>query len=239
MPRHALTLVLTLVVAVTASSASAQEGVDWGGLMAGIAHGTAMDEAAQESVTAKRRRSASARTLPAPVARLTYAPSVEQRRKDLTQFVARSRKSDPQGAAALEKLFATQDIIAQINGQLVAYGFRPNDLGEAYAAWWLNSWLASRGQTDDPSKQQIAAVRTQAARAIAAIPAVGGADDAAKQQMAEAYLVQTALIGAHLEQAKGDPARLKRLAAAVNQGARRSGLNLEAMTLTDDGFVPD
>lgn len=233
-----LSYALALVAGSMASlPAAAQEGVDWSGLMAGIAHGTAMDEAAQESVTPKQRDSGRAITA-VPLARLTYAPSIEQRRRNLAQLVAKSRKHDPQGAAALERLFASQDVIGQINRQMITYGFRANDLGDAYAAWWLNAWLASRGRTDDPTRRQIAAVRAQAARAIASLPHVVNASDAVKQEVAEAYLVQTALIGANTEQAKGDPARLKRVGAAVRQGAQASGLDLGSMELTDNGFIP-
>lgn len=238
MLRQALICAMTLAIALMSSSAaSAQDGVDWGGLMAGIAHGTAMDEAAQDSVSS-RQSVARGQTSAATAPRLTYRPSMDQRRKNLAQFVAKSRKVDPQGAAALDRLFASQDVIGQINRQLAAYGFRANDLGDAYAAWWLNSWLASQGRSDDPSPRQIAAVRRQAASAIGALPQVAGADETVKQQLAEAYLVQTALIGAHLEQARGDPAQLRRLAAAVRQGALKSGLDLDAMKLTDEGFVP-
>lgn len=229
--------VLTLVAgSIVPLPAAAQEGVDWGGLMAGIAHGTAMDEAAQESV-AKEQRGGERTTTAAPLARLTYAPSIERRRRNLAQFVAKSRQRDPQGAAELERLFTSQDVIAQINRQMITYGFRANDLGDAYAAWWLNAWLASRGRSDDPTPRQIAAVRAQAARAIGSLPQMVDAGDAAKQEMAEAYLVQTALIGAVVEQAKGDPAQLKRFGAAVRRGAQASGLDLAAMELTDNGFI--
>jgi len=115
----------------------------------------------------------------------------------------------------LAHLVGSRNLIAQINAERVAQGFRANDLGEAYAAWWLNSWLGSRGRTDDPPPRQIAAVRAQAARAIAALPQVAGADDATTPQMTEAYLVQTARISAHLEQARREPGSLRRLAAVV------------------------
>ena len=48
---------LVLLLMGLAVPAAAQDGVDWGGLMSGIAHGTAMDEAAQESVSTNRRGS--------------------------------------------------------------------------------------------------------------------------------------------------------------------------------------
>jgi len=170
-------------------------------------------------------------------ARLTYAPSMAQRRRNLAQFVAASRKRDPEGAARLEKVFASQDLIGQINRRTAAYGFRANDVGDAYAAWWLNAWLASRERTDEATPRQIAAVRGQAAAALGSLPQLRTASDAVKQEAAEAYFVQTALIGSYLEQASGRPEQMKRLAAAVREGARAAGMDLTGLELTDGGFV--
>lgn len=178
------------------------------------------------------------RIVPRTETTLTFRPSLEQRRKNLAQFVARSRARDAEGAARMEALFASGDVIGRINGQLGAYGFRTNHVADAYAAWWINAWLASRGRTDDPTRPQIDAVRAQAAEAMRALPPLARASDAAKQEMAEAYLVQTALIGSALDATKGSPERMRHVAAAVSQSARAAGLDLSAMTLTDRGFVP-
>lgn len=227
---------LALAVALAAPlPVAAQEGVDWSGLMMGIAHGTAMDEAAQESVSQDRR--AAART-PLPTASLTYTPSPERRRANYAHFIAKARARDPQAAASLEKDLAATDLIARAAPELDRYGFRIDNVGDAYAAWWLNAWLAARQRTDTPPMRQIAAVRAQAAQAMAAIPEIARAADAAKQEMAEANLLQSLLIGASLEHAKNDPAQLRRIAAAVREGARASGLDLDTMDLTDQGFVP-
>jgi hypothetical protein len=51
-------------------------------------------------------------------------------------------------------------------------------------------------------------------------------------------LVQTALIDAIAEKYGKDPAMAPKIAASVRQGARASGLDLDAMTLTKTGFVP-
>lgn len=234
-----LARILTLASALAlATPAAAQDGVDWGGLMSGIAHGTAMDEAAQQSVSSNRRGSGrSARVAPAPAVRLTYKPSMERRRANFAQFVAKTRKKDPEGAALLEKELARSDVIAKMGQALSGYGMRTDNVADAYAAWWLNAWLASRQRTDTPPARQIAAVRAQAARAMSTLPEMANASDAVKQEIAEANLVQTALIGAYLEHAKNDPALLRKIASAVRQGARNSGLNLDGMELTDDGFV--
>jgi hypothetical protein len=174
----------------------------------------------------------------APAVRLTYTPSMERRRANFAQFVAKSRKKDPKGAAMLEKELASSDVIAKMGRELSAFGMRTDNVGDAYAAWWLNAWLASRQRTDTPSARQIAAVREQAAQAMKSVPEMARASDAVKQEMAEANLVQAALIGAYMEHARGNPGLSKQVAAAVRKGARASGLNLDAMELTDDGFVP-
>jgi len=219
-----------------ASPLAAQEGVDWGGLMAGIAHGTAMDEVAQESVSSNRR--SATRATPAPSAKLTYTPSIERRRANFARFVEKSRAKDSEGAALLEKELATVDLIDKMAPILAEYGMRIDNVGHAYATWWLNAWLAAHRRTDTPPAAQIVAIRDQAVRAMASLPEITTADDAAKQEMAETYLLQAALIGAHLEHAKDDPTALDRIATAVREGARSSGLDLDAMALTDSGFVP-
>lgn len=226
-------LVLGLAVAVT--PALAQDGVlDMTGMGIYAMEETVM-QAARETVTDARR--AKPHVAPAP-ARLTYKPSMERRRANLARFVARSRKADPQGAARLEKEFAATDVIGKMDRALAGYGLQADNVGDAYAAWWLNAWLASRQRTDDPTPRQVAAVRAQAAEALASTPGIAGADDAVKQEVAEANLVQAALIGGYMERAKGDPALSRRVADAVRQGARASGLDLDAMDLTDGGFTP-
>lgn len=232
---RAIRLAIAALLIGGAPPAAAQEGVDWSGLMMGIAHGTAMDEAARESVSKNRH---SETTKPVPAARLTYTPSLERRRANYARFVAKARARDPQSAASLEKDLAAADLIGRAMPELARYGFRIDHVGDAYAAWWLNAWLATRQRTDTPPMRQIEAVRAQAARAMAAIPEIAKAGDAEKQEMAEAHLLQSLLIGAALEQAKDDPARLGRIAVAVRSGARASGLDLATMELTDRGFVP-
>lgn len=56
--------------------------------MAGIAHGSAMDEAARASTSRKNQHGGELTSIIAPVGRLTYAPSIERRRRNLAQFVA-------------------------------------------------------------------------------------------------------------------------------------------------------
>jgi hypothetical protein len=226
-----------LIVAALATPAVSQ---DAGGVLDMTGMGIyAMEEtvmqAARETVTRPHGR---ARAAPAPAGRLTYRPSLERRRANFAMFVAKSRKKDPVGAAMLEKELATSDVMGKMERELAGFGMRIDNVADAYAAWWLNAWLASRQRADTPPAAQIAAVRAQAAQAIASTPGFATASDAVKQEMAEANLLQAMLIGAYSERAKGDRDLSRRLAAAVRQGARASGLDLDAMELTNDGFAP-
>lgn len=229
---------LSLLLALALPPAVAQ---DAGGVldMTGMgiyAMEDAVMEAAQESVS-KRRRD------PGPpvqrAAKLTrYTPSAERRRDNLARFVAKTRAKDPVGAARLQALAASSDIIGAMGKQLAPFGLRTDDVADAYAAWWISAWLASRGRTDLPTRDQIAAVKAQAAQALGSTPAFAGASDATKQEIAEAHLIQAALIESYMEKGRGDQKRLRGIAEAVRQGARRSGLDLDSMELTSNGFVP-
>ncbi|SOB86432.1 hypothetical protein SAMN06297144_1537 [Sphingomonas guangdongensis] len=167
----------------------------------------------------------------------TYRVSLERRRANLARFIAKSRKVDPKGAAAMAQLTASKDIIAEIGTALRPYGLRVDDVADAYTMWWMDAWDAAHGRQSSPDRGQYQAVRAQALQAITTTPEFARADDAAKQEYAEALLVQAAMIEAMIEKYGSDPAMARKIAASVRQGARASGLNLDAMTLTPTGFV--
>jgi hypothetical protein len=179
---------------------------------------------------------AESRTLDA--ASFIFQPSIQLRRTNLASFVAKSRKTDPQGAAAMEQLFASVDIMSQIDEKMrETYGMRANNVADAYAVWWSSAWMGAQGRSDDPTPKQMAMVKQQAIDALAATPAFAGASDAAKQELAEALLVQAALIGAAVETYGNDPATLAKVRTAIAEGAKAAGVDLNAMKLTDAGFV--
>ncbi len=173
-----------------------------------------------------------------PSTLLTFKVSSTVRRRNLAQFVAKTRKTDPEGAAKMERLFASTDVIGQISKAIAPYGLRTNNVADAYAVYWTNAWLGSQGRNDDFSRTQMIAVRNQAEKALLATLPFQSATDAQKQELAEAMLVQAALIGSFLESAKSDPALMAKVKVAITQGARGMGLDLDRMTLTPQGFRP-
>lgn len=169
---------------------------------------------------------------------LRYTPSKSRRAANLARFVERSRAADPAGAAQLQQLFASGDFIEKIGHALAPHGMRVDNVADAYTVWWINAWQATRGRNDSSPRAINEAVRAQAGRALSASPQFVGATDAAKQELAESLLVQAAMIDAAVERSKGDAALLRRIGGAVNQGARRMGVDLTTMQLTEQGFVP-
>ncbi len=169
---------------------------------------------------------------------LVYSPALLRRRQNLAKFVEKTRAIDPAGAAKMEQLFASTDIIGMIDSEMRdKYGMRANDVADAYAVWWVSAWMGSKGRTDDASPGQMAMVKRQAGNALASTPEFASATDAGKQELAEAMLVQAAMIQGAIDTYKSDPAMLAKTRAAIAKGAREMGLDLNSMTLTDEGFI--
>ncbi|WP_343717031.1 DUF6683 family protein [Inquilinus sp.] len=185
-----------------------------------------------------RGRSATSSTLQADARSFAYRPDPARRRANLARFVDRSRAADPQGADNLAALFAQGDLIERMRPELAKYGLVIDNVADAYTVWWIAAWQASRGSDDDVSAATAAAVRRQVVQSMASTTAFGTAGDAAKQEMAEALLVQGVLLSAALEQARGDREQEAALSRAAIQGARGMGIDLMAMNLTERGFVP-
>lgn len=169
---------------------------------------------------------------------LNYTPSSARRSANLTRFAEKARATDPVGAAKMRELFASTDIIAAIDQQMRdTYNMHATNVADAYALWWTMAWMGSQGRDDDVSAAQMQRTQSQAVRLLSGSSEFREATDATKQEFAEGLLVQAALIDASIDTYKSDPAMLARTRTAIAQGARAMGVDLNAMTLTDDGFV--
>jgi hypothetical protein len=166
-----------------------------------------------------------------------YTPSKSRTRNNLANFVTKTRAGDPDGAAKMEQLFASTDVMGAIGDAMKGVGLARNNAAHAYAVYWISAWQAAQGRSDTRSAVTYQAVAEQAARGLAAAPEFARATDAQKQEMAEAMMVQAAMIDSYIETAAGNAAQIKAIAAAVAQGTKASGLDLGSMTLTDTGFV--
>ena len=168
---------------------------------------------------------------------LDFTPSMQRRRVNYAGFVERSRRADPAGADSLAETLRS-DPITMMQPELAKVGLRVDNVADAYAVYWVEAWQAVHGVTGASSRETAQAVREQAVGAIGATPVFASATAAQKQEFAESYLIQALLVGAAKKQAGGDPGKLAQVPAAVEQGVRAAGLDLRAMTLTEEGFRP-
>ncbi len=169
-------------------------------------------------------------------AAVTYIASKSRTRQNLLNFADKTRVTDPAQADKMEAFFASTDVIGQIGAAMVQLGLNKNNTADAFAVYWITAWQASAGDLSDYSPATYRAVAAQAARGLSQSSEFAAANDAQKQEMAEALMVQAALIGAVAEEAASDAVQLKAIGKAVKQGASASGLELDTMTLTEEGF---
>ncbi len=176
------------------------------------------------------------RISPAQELSLDYVVSLPNRKRNLAAFAAKSRATDPEGSRKMTTLFAANDVIGLADRDMRKLGLRADNVADAYALWWANAWLASRGRDDDLPPAQMRAISRQAAASLLATPEFANATNPQKQEMAEALIVQTILISSAVGVYKEQPEMMERLKAAVIQGALASQLDLLAMDLTPAGF---
>lgn len=244
MKRLKIMVASLLSLGVSPATAQYYDGIFWIGQTGAMNNiiglhtlGQRIQRVSTESTTSASTPVNSSTTERASFAFLDYSPSMQRRRANYAGFVQRSRRVDPAGADGLAQTLGS-DPIAIMVPELAKVGLRVDNVADAYAVYWVEAWQAVHGVSGDTSRATAQAVREQATRAIGATPAFASATAAQKQEFAESYLIQAVLVGAAKEQAKDDPAKLAQVSAAVEKGARAAGLDLRAMTLTEEGFRP-
>ena len=168
----------------------------------------------------------------------SYRYDRQRTRANLSSFVERTPIQA--GRADLQRtLEADPGLIPNIRTGMESYGFDPNDVADNYAMWWMTAWMVFHKQDEDPDNGTISMVRQQVRRAFAETPDFAQANDAQRQAYAEALMLQASMLTtAYNHYKSNDPKMLDQLAAAAQQGAKASGIDLSRMTLTQAGFVP-
>lgn len=185
----------------------------------------------------EERATGQAFVAPSVVGSLSFVRSQARQQQNYRNFLAKSLRADPAGAAGLREVIG-MDPIARMAPELARYGLSTDNVADAYAVYWMEAWQGAHGRFETGTSAQASMVRRQAAAALSAVPQVANAGITAKQEMADALLVQAMMIATAKEQARGNPAKLRQVGLAVRQGARASGIDLDAMRLTPEGFVP-
>ena len=169
---------------------------------------------------------------------LNFPASQQRRKANITKFADSMKRNDPSNSSNIDALFGGGEIIGRLDEMMRPWGLRTNNVADAYTVWWVAAWHAVNRRELTPDPITMGAVKRQAQGALLSTPQLTAASNASKQEMAEALLVQAMLIDGGIDDAAGNSVKQAALAKAVNQGAKRMGLDLTKMTLTQDGFVP-
>jgi hypothetical protein len=171
-------------------------------------------------------------------AALTFRPSIERRRRNFANFMNRSRAVDPAGADQLQA-FLAQDVIGFVAKEVAPLGLRTDNLADAMTIYVIEAWEATNAKVMAPSRARSQALRRQMMRAIAGMPNLTAADDAVKQESAEAMLVQAVMVSNAIKLAiqKGDKTEIAAVQDAAQQGALATlGMDLRSMSMTEAGL---
>lgn len=171
------------------------------------------------------------------IQQLEYKPSLERRQVNLSQFAEQRQVKDLEGAEQLEELLSSIEVIDAVQQTIEPYGLNINNLADVYTLWWITAWQAAEGELTKVDKQTAQAVKKQAVKIWLANPKLAQATDADKQEIAEGLLIQALLTQAAVNRAGKDQDSQQAVKQAIRQGAASSGLSLEQMQLTTEGFV--
>lgn len=226
---------IALAVYLIAGPAQAQYGAfDMGALTNSLAQPTRPSANLVPNVDVTRPAPPQA-TVPEEL--LTFTPSAELRTRNLTGFVEQTRARDPDAGDGLQQLLATNDVIGEADNYLHAYGMSASNAADAMSLYLSTAWLAIHGSLADPDRSAMHGLRDQLVAAIGATPAFRQANDADKQKLAEAMIVQSAMISQFVLSAQNDTEQMSRVQEAVGETVlSQFGLDLAALNMTPQGL---
>lgn len=168
------------------------------------------------------------------------SPAVSARVKQ--QYVDYVRKqAGPQAAQQYSAVLAKNDHVRNWAQLVAEEGFRPGDVAEALASYWMLNYLIANGLVDPPGGAGAGRIVAQQVRGImAGNPAFSRLNEAQRQEMAEVFMLNfLSQQAAYSNAVKARDAGLKRRLgdAAVTRFRNEMGVDLRQLELTNQGFV--
>lgn len=186
---------------------------------------------------AARGAAAAAPARPAAV-QTTYraSPQVTSRvKRQFAAFVGEHGGDEAGLAAAMDR----EDFFARWGRHVAQYGLRRGDVADAMTAYWMINWQIAN-DVHDVSRDQVLAVKRQVLSGMGGDASFRGLNDAQKQEMAEALVLNFIIQSVAYEDAMkaGDTAMQARLQdAAVARFRNEMNIDLRRVRLTETGFA--
>ncbi|MDP5277997.1 hypothetical protein Q9Q95_03600 [Sphingomonas sp. DG1-23] len=165
------------------------------------------------------------------------SPAISKRvRTRFADFVARA---DPPNADRLRNFVAQNDLLGAWAKHVAVDGLQRGDVADAMTAYWVQNWQIAN-KVPFASRAQVQAVRTQIAAALGTSPAFAQLGDAARQEMAETFMLNFVAQGSAFSDAmtRRDAGATSRLSDAAAARFRKDmNLDLRRLRLTEAGLA--
>lgn len=208
--------------------------------MIGYAGTTAAGQYAQRQLGTRVSSPPAARPSASPqqiLARANYQPDPAVRQQVYSRAVALVQKISPPDAAKLRQALSSGAVRSEVAGFLSQNGMSANNVIDTTAVYLGFAWFASRGSDGTPNRAQLQGLRRQLAVAFASTPALVGANNALKSEIAEANMLQASLSSTLGNQAAANPQIADKVRAAAVKGVQTSyHIDLSRMNLTARGL---
>ncbi|MBF2000007.1 MAG: hypothetical protein IGS38_04755 [Synechococcales cyanobacterium M58_A2018_015] len=148
----------------------------------------------------------------------------------------RFAQAGPSLAHQIHAEFERADVVGEFRRLLARYGYDPDNLAHAMAAFLILQWEVVTGETANAAQMHGAA--NQVADALRSSPLLDRMSDTEKQVIADSLAYQailSVLVHRDLEQ-RGDFDGMQRLRASIIRGAQELGWDFERVSLTAQGF---
>lgn len=164
------------------------------------------------------------------------SPQVTSRvKRRFAAFVGEHGGDEAGLAAAMDR----EDFFARWGRHVSQYGLRRGDVADAMTAYWMINWQIAN-DVHDVSRDQVLAVKRQVLSGMGGDASFRGLNDAQKQEMAEALVLNFIIQSVAYEDAMkaGDTAMQGRLQdAAVARFRNEMNIDLRRVRLTEAGFA--
>lgn len=192
---------------------------------------------AQRAVGPRLNRSNTRRTAPAQPVQFTFRPDPAVRQRVYARFISQVRKSSPAEAGRMAKELNSGQFTRGLAQYLGRYNMSSTNLADTTSLYLATAWLATRASSADPSPGQMQGLRRQVTATLASMPAMASANNATKQEWAEASLIQAALASAAANEAARNPGYAAKARSAVAKGVQSLyQIDLLSLDLTSQGL---
>lgn len=223
----------TLLAVTWTVSAQAQDfGAGWG---VSLGAGTINAMMGNLPLVAVQNRAQRGQRLAGPIVTksMTYPVTISTERGSQAAFLDRLAKQSPQAAEQIGIAMRAHDFGKMYSGIVAPFGLHRGDAADALTSYLILGWIIANGSAD-PTRDAVAAVRSEIAARAATSPAF--ATEAARARFGEEMAIMFVILHSGWQSARKNgtlPQFSEQVAAMFRT---KFGTDLHALALTERGF---